>query len=428
LDTVYDRLANDQGKRVCEGISDEACRVVPVNFLRTLMASTLTSIGDRLANAKTTLPWLLGYLGAPTWCISLLVPIRESGSMLPQLAIGAVVRRQPIRKWVWSIGCVLQGLSLIGMAGVAATMDGLAAGLGVLGLLIGFSVARGACSLAHKDVLGKMIPKTRRGRLSGWINALAGFSALGVGLGVVGFMNGADAAFYIGLLIAGALLWFGAAAIFATVIEFPGEIETGAGGWKESFGKLDLIRQDIPFRKFVIARALAMGSGLAAPFYVTLARQDLGEAVKFLGLFIAIEGLAALISAPAWGYLADRSSRRVFAAACALASFMSLGVAAWSLLDFSTAAARWFYPMAFFVLGIAHGGVRLGRKTYLIDLADGNKRTDYVAVSNTIIGVLLLASGMISALASVISLEAAIVFLAVAGLVGSALGLKWKGK
>ena len=72
-------------------------------------------------------------------------------------------------------------------------------------------------------------------------------------------------------------------------------------------------------------------------------------------------------------------------------------------------AASWFYPLAFFGLGLAHAGVRLGRKTYMVDMAEGNRRTDYVAVSNSVIGALLLVSGVIGGVA--------------AGLVGSVLSL-----
>jgi hypothetical protein len=33
-----------------------------------------------------------------------------------------------------------------------------------------------------------------------------------------------------------------------------------------------------------------MGSGLAAPFYVALARDDLGGDISLLGIFIAVDG------------------------------------------------------------------------------------------------------------------------------------------
>ena len=43
-----------------------------------------------------------------------------------------------------------------------------------------------------------------------------------------------------------------------------------------------------------------------------------------------------------------------------------------------------------------HEGVRQARKTYLVDMAGGNKRTDYVSVSNSLIGVVLLLIGLLS--------------------------------
>ena len=81
--------------------------------------------------------------------------------------------------------------------------------------------------------------------------------------------------------------------------------------------------------------------------------------------------------------------------------------------------ALWLYPTAFFILGIAHSGVRLGRKTYIVDMAGGNKRTDYVSVSNTIIGFILLITGGISAAASVISTEGVILILSLFGVLGA---------
>ena len=49
-----------------------------------------------------------------------LVPIREGGVLLPQLAVAAAVRKLPIRKGVWLLGGLLTGLSLFGMAAAAS--------------------------------------------------------------------------------------------------------------------------------------------------------------------------------------------------------------------------------------------------------------------------------------------------------------------
>jgi MFS family permease len=78
----------------------------------------------------------------------------------------------------------------------------------------------------------------------------------------------------------------------------------------------------------------------------------------------------------------------------------------------------WLMPLIYFVLTVGYQGIRIGRKTYLVDLAEGNKRTDYVAVSNTIIGVILLFSGLIGVLNTYIGLNGTILLLAVIGLIG----------
>ena len=83
METLYEKLADEDESRVCKTITEEACKVVPGNFFRQLVAQTLTKAGDRIANPKTTLPWLLQSIGAPGFLNGLLVPLRESGSLLP---------------------------------------------------------------------------------------------------------------------------------------------------------------------------------------------------------------------------------------------------------------------------------------------------------------------------------------------------------
>jgi hypothetical protein len=64
----------------------------------------------------------------------------------------------------------------------------------------------------------------------------------------------------------------------------------------------------------------------------------------------------------------------------------------------------------------------VGRKTYVVNLASGNKRTDYVAISNTTIGVLLLVVGTVGLLTPVLGNAGVIGVLALMGLGGAALG------
>ena len=76
-------------------------------------------------------------------------------------------------------------------------------------------------------------------------------------------------------------------------------------------------------------------------------------------------------------------------------------------------------PSLYFLLTVAHQGVRLGRKTYLVDMAEGNKRTDYVSVSNTVIGAILLLFGSIGLLDELLSTVDLILIYSVLGLLGA---------
>ena len=88
--------------------------------------------------------------------------------MIPQLFIGSVIRQLEVRKWVWVAGSLGQFLAIAGIGLVALNLEGAAAGWGILVLVTVFSLARGFCSVAAKDVMGKTIPKSKRGQLIGW--------------------------------------------------------------------------------------------------------------------------------------------------------------------------------------------------------------------------------------------------------------------
>lgn len=421
-DAVYDALTNEEDARLCEDIDEYACREAPQSFSLLLLSSCLTKLGDAIASPKTTLAWLISMVGAPSFVLGLLVPIRESGSMIPQLFIGGIIRRLPIRKWVWVAGSLGQAACIVGIGFVAVSLTGRTAGWVILGLVVLFSLFRGFCSVAAKDVLGKTIPKTKRGQLTGWSASAAGLLGIGIGFILMLPMAGRFDEYFLGWLLFGAgALWLFAAAIYSRVAEYAGE--TGGGrSILDALGQLKLLATDGAFRRFVTTRALLMCSALSAPFYIALAQQNFGSPAYLLGAFIAAAGVAGLVSAPVWGRYADASSKFVMICAALITSGVGLAVFLINRLIPEVLGATWFLPIAYFILSLAHSGVRVGRKTYVVNLASGNKRTDYVAISNTIIGVLLLFVGAVGALAPVIGNDGVIGLLALMGLVGAAYG------
>ncbi len=344
------------------------------------------------------------------------------GIVVALVALGGWVRQRPLRKHVWLAGSLLQALSILGCAAAAAFLTGTAAGIAILGCVVAFSLARSLNSIASKDLVGKTIPKGRRGRLGGWAAGLSGFLTLGVGVWFAVRERGEDSPlFYAGLLVGAASLWLLASALFAMIEETPGETEGGKNGWREAWSRMGLLRTDREFRRFVITRSLLLCSALTAPFYVVLARQNGIGSASMLGTFLVAGGLASSLSAPLWGTMADKSSRQVMIAAALLTAGTGIGVFLIMTWLPGLAATNWLFPGFFFVLGIAHSGVRAGRKTYLVDLAGGVKRTDYVSVSNTLIGMVLLLVGGLTSLISFLAPEQLILFLSCLGLLGAGL-------
>lgn len=96
---AYDALSAEDDGRVCRDIPDAACNQQPQNFLRHAGALGLSKAADGLSDPKLVLSWLMTHLGVPAALIGLLVPIREAGSLLPQLFTAARIRAMARRKW-----------------------------------------------------------------------------------------------------------------------------------------------------------------------------------------------------------------------------------------------------------------------------------------------------------------------------------------
>jgi MFS family permease len=150
---------------------------------------------------------------------------------------------------------------------------------------------------------------------------------------------------------------------------------------------------------------------LAPPFYVLLAQQH-SQGISGLGLLIIASGLAGSISAPLWGKLSDRSSRRVMIMASLLAGIT--GIMTWLLVNagLTLMNSAWIYTILFFLIAMFHGGVRLARKVYLVDMASEKTRSIYVAVSNTVIGITMLAGGLFGVIGDVLDTSSVILVLA----------------
>lgn len=401
---------------------------VAAGGLRLIAANALQSAGDQVVNAKTVLPWLLALLGAPAALVGLLVPVRESGSMLPQAALTPWVLRSSRRTRVWMAGATGQGLATLGMAAAAVLVEGVLAGVLVVAALAGFALSRALCSMASKDVQGRAVPKGQRGQVTGIATAVSGIVAVALGVALQRLGEDLGVTVLAGLLVGAALTWFVGVAVYAGIPERVETAQPGPGGGGDAGGSwvvdtMDLLRTDGEFRHFVTARALLLVSALAPPFLVTLAADRGSSWLAGLGAFVIAQGIASVVGGRVFGRLADRSSRLVMVAGAVAASAAVLVVVG-VVLTGPEGIVLPALVAGYLVISLVHVGVRVARKTYVIDMAEGDLRTRYVATANTAMGVILLVTGAISAGLAMLGEVPALVFLAGLGLVGAA--VSWR--
>jgi len=395
---LYGLLAEDDDDeaRMCRDIPESQCSEQPDSFGRQVASQALSKTGDVLADAKIVLPWLLGTVGAPVWMAGMLVPVRESLSLLPQMLVGGWIRHFAIRKGFWAGASLVEGVSILAMGALAwsGTVSGATAGWFMLGLLAIFSMARAVASIAAKDTLGKTVSKGRRGRVSGYAATASGLVGGAVGLLLVldPTVRRSDAA--LGLMVAGAgVCWVLAALVYWGIREHPGATDGGRGLGDLLKSQVTLLLKDPMLQRFLLTRALMVSTALVGPVYVGMAQSATSHSLATLGWLLVASGLAGALSSSFWGMMSDWSSRLTMVAGALTAAV--LGVLVWAAQSLMPAAAghMGFYAGVMFVLGIAHAGVRIGRKTQLVDMAGGDRRADYVALSNTLIGLALLVIG-----------------------------------
>lgn len=409
---------DDTLAQVCRDLPESACREQPRNYGVHIVSLSLTKVGEGLADAKLVLAWLLDAIGTPTWALGLLVPVRESLAMLPQLVISARIRRLAIRKTVYVFGCVVQGAAIIGfglMGWFAQMFPGTLAGIVAVALIAVFALGRSLCSISFKDVLAKTVDIGRRGSVSGTAGTLAAVATLALAIGYsIGWIP-LTVPVVAGMVVLGGSCWLLAAFVFGSIREERGATEGGIDGLAAVIAQLGLLRSDARLRRLIATRALLLSSALAPPFYIALSGDSAASGLGALGTFMVAAAAASLASTYVWGRLADRSSRRVLMLAATLAALANAVAAFVALAMPNLLDAALLLPGLLFVLMIAHQGVRLGRSVHVVDMADRDSRASYIALSNSTVGLILLAGGIFGVIAQWLGIGAVLAIFALMG-------------
>lgn len=387
-----------------------------------VLSLSATKLGDGLVDPKLVLAWLLTYVGAgPVW-IGLLVPVREAGALLPQLFTAERLRSVPVRKWWWVIGSVVQGVAVLGMALSGLWLSGDFAGFSIIFCLTIFALARSICSVSYKDVLGKTVVKPRRGFVSGVASSFAAAGVFIFGLLLLFSILEREVLVF-GALILASVLWFIAALQFSRLEEQPSEPPEKSSEpiWKQYVG---YVVQDRELQKFILARGLLTATAIAPPFLLLLAQTPDSSLLTQLGGLVVASSLATTISGTVWGRMSDYSTKITLIVAGFSAAVLLLLALVAAIVGLYTNMLM--LPIILFGLIVAYQGVRIARTVHLVNLASEQTRAAYTAISNTIIGIVLLGTGVFGILAAYTSVEVVVGSLALMSLAGGVVALRFE--
>lgn len=380
------------------------------------MASlVLSKLTDILLSAKTTLPTLMNAIGAPGWMIGLLVPIRESGSLLPQALFSAWLSRRENRRTYWVTSMAIQTACIVTLIYVPLLVlssldfvnNAVVGGLVLVSLLV-LSLARAMTSLTMKDIQGVHIAKGMRGNLVGIASTAAGvLSLLFASLSFLSTDMSEHILMIIGVVcVASMLLCIATLVSLKTKVKLKDE-ESNSDLTKHNLDNKDafsgpstaIIRQYLntftgELGRFILVRAMFVHTALIAPFYIVWATNLLPQnRILTLSSFIIAQAGATVLSSYIWGALSDRNAKWSMQIGASIVFLLSVVIAGLNGLDVASSLHPLWFITFYFLISVGYEGARAGRKIYALDIKDGGERTEFIGKANTAIGIVIVLLG-----------------------------------
>ncbi len=346
----------------------------------------------------TVLPALVRLLGGGPVLIGFLGAITSGGWLLPQLFAGRYVANKPlVKKYIVVPGYASRAcLALLVPAlwFLAPRSQDLALAAVVLAYAA-FITGDALSSVGWLDLLGRAVPMGRRGRFTGTSQALSSLLGIGAGMAVKAILArpGPPLTNHIYLIAICAIVMMISATATALVREpranFPSKPRPS---WREFLPQLGaIVRRDSRVSWMLAVRWLHGLGDMAAAFYALYAIERLGIREEMLGLFVSAGVVGGLVGGVALGTVGDRrGSAMVIRIGTALRCLCpGLALLAPLVVGWEPALALPTMVLVFAVAGVVNGVQMTGFTNYILDIAPPAERSLYIALANTLGGLLI---------------------------------------
>jgi MFS family permease len=255
-----------------------------------------------------------------------------------------------------------------------------------------FFVADGLASVPWFELFSKVIPPTRRGRVTGTGQALSGVLSFMAGAAVEWVLSARGPSFplnYVTLWLCGFGMMILSLLALWLAVEERSETAPKNPTWREYLPKLwAVLKSDRNFRRYTIARQLAGLSGLASPFYMTYALTKLNLPIQVAGRYTSIGVIGSIVAAVGVGWVNERyGSKRAIHVSIGMVTIVPLLALAIPHVITNPTWLAWGYGLVFFCHYASMSTMMPSWVTYVLELAPEGERPTYVGLANTLNGL-----------------------------------------
>ncbi len=383
---------------------DVSDREVRRSFALGVFNGAVFNFAEALIDPPLVLTLFVSKLTSSNLLTGLVAPLGHACWFLPQIFVSARIQRMERKMPSYKLSAVIRAVAWLLLVAAVWLLDD------PLFLLIGFfvlyAVARlsaGLAGLAFFDVMAKTIPARQRGSFFSWRQLLGGVLGLGAGWIVKIVLTHPALPFphdhaFLFLLYCVAML--PGLASFIMIREPPGAAVPDPVTVGEQLCRAGrILRENKVYRRYLFARMSLALTNIALPFYGIYAKNVLGAPEGMVGIYVATRiGAQMLFNLP-WGRLSDRRGNQLVMRVLNLGkgTTVLLALILVFLMTLLQPQGDWLPYLAlplFFLDGAVRPGQVLSGSNYLLELVPEAERPLYLGFSNTLMGVIVLISGL----------------------------------
>lgn len=357
----------------------EVRRNLTRNFVVHLIHGMLGQTGFRLLNAPTFLPAYVLFLSGSDVAVGLALALQALGMAITPLLGANLIEHRPK---VLPMGFVTGGamrLSVLGIAVSGLVLPPDAALLAIFFWLTLFGLFQGMQGVIFNYLMSKVIPVSKRGRLTGLRNFLAGITSAVVAIIGGELLLGDDPGVYgysLTFVLAFVLTMCGLLSLAFMKEPAPPTLRPRSSLGQRLSEIPELLRSDPAFTRYFLARSLATMGRMALPFYILFAGASMELTGTNLGILTVAFTLAGTVSNLVWGSLADRSGFR-------LVFLLSIGLWVVSTLLLLTSAGLVMTAVVFVGIGAAVQGFQHASMNLTLEFGHRDDLPVRIAIANS---------------------------------------------